>query len=160
MSTIITNLIAGGSLLSLVILGGFALYGLFDKTKRERKTQEDGVEDRLIKLLNETNQALEEKLKKQKEGHDEVLDNLTKQIQELSDKVDDLESENETLVKVLQGRDEQTQLFYKKAFEAMEIGNKTHGLVVEMNKNQTDLMKVLIEHLKPGVTVNVPGQHI
>ena len=62
------------------------------------------------------------------------------------------------LTKVLQGRDEQTQLFYKKAFEAIEVGSKTYTLVENMNKNHTELMKMLVEHLKPGVTINNQSQ--
>jgi len=87
-------------------------------------------------------------------NHDEVLTKLTKEIGNLTTKVDNLEKENETLTKVLQGRDDQTQVFYKKAFEAMEVAAKTFSLVDTMNKNHTELMKMLVEHLKPGVTIN------
>ena len=141
-----------GGLLAVAVVGIFYVIGLFSKTK-------DGADDRLIGILQETVTALEKKVDDQKKEHDNILGNLTKQIGELTKKVDDLEQENGTLVKVLQGRDEQTQAFYKKAFEAIETGKGTHSLVENLAKNQSELMKVLVDHLKPGTTIiNQPNK--
>lgn len=147
LTTIPGIIITIGAILAVVIVGGLYVVGLW-------KGKKDNEDDRLIGILQDTVTALEQKVDNQKKEHDEILTKLTKEIKDLTDKVADLENENETLVKVLQGRDEQTQVFYKKAFEAIEVGAKTHAVVEQMAKQQTELMKVLIEHLKPG-NVNV-----
>lgn len=140
-------ILTSAGVLVTAVVGLLYIIGLWKKGK-------DGDDDRLIKILQSTVIELEKKVDNQKKDHDETLKNLTTKINTLTTKVDELEKENRTLTSVLQGRDEQTQLFYKKAFEAIEVGNKTFALVENMNKNHTDLMKMLVEHLKPGVTIN------
>lgn len=147
LSTIPGIIITIGGILSVAVFGGLYVVGLW-------KGKKDNEDDRLIKILEGTVNALEQKVDSQKREHDDILTKLTKEIKDLTVKVTDLENENETLVKVLQGRDEKTQEFYKKAFEAIEVGGKTYTLVETMNKNHTELMKMLVEHLKPGVTIN------
>lgn len=147
LSTIPGIIITVGAILTVVIGGFLYVAGLW-------KNGKDGEDDRLINILKGTVDALEKKVDDQKKNHDEVLTKLTREIKDLTKKVDDLENENQTLVKVLQGRDDQTQIFYKKAFEAMEVAARTFTLVETMNKNHTELMKMLVEHLKPGVTIN------
>jgi len=147
LSTIPGIILTIGAVLTVVIGGFLYVAGLW-------KNGKDGEDDRLINILKGTVDALEKKVDEQKKNHDEVLTKLTKEIGNLTTKVDNLEKENETLTKVLQGRDDQTQVFYKKAFEAMEVAAKTFSLVDTMNKNHTELMKMLVEHLKPGVTIN------
>jgi hypothetical protein len=147
LSTVPGIIMTVGGMFAVVVVGALYLLGLL-------KGKKDNQDDRLIKILEGTVNALEQKVDSQKKEHDGILTALTKQIDTLTAKVEDLEHEKETLVKVLQGRDEKTQEFYKKAFEAMEVSNKTHSLVEQMNKNHTELMKMLVEHLKPGVTIN------
>lgn len=147
-TTIPGIVISLGAILVVVVTGLLYLLGLWKKGKN----QED---DRLIGLLQETVTALEDKVNFQKQEHDENMKELTEKIGTLITKVDFLELENKTLRDVLQGRDEQTQLFYKKAFEAIEIGHKTYEVVENMSKNHAELMKMLIEHLKPaGMIIN------
>ena len=151
MSNVLSSLpgivLSAGSILGVIAIGILFVAGVWKKGK-------DGEDDRLINILKSTVDTLEKKVDDQKKNHDEILSNLTKNIHDLTVKVDNLERENETLTKVLQGRDEQTQNFYKKAFDAMEVANKTLILVETMNKNHTELMKMLVDHLKPGVTIN------
>jgi predicted RNase H-like nuclease (RuvC/YqgF family) len=108
----------------LIIAGGIALYGLWDKSARERRKEVDGNEDRLIDLLKQTVDQLETKVNKQ-----------TTDIENLTKKVSDLERENETLIKVLQGRDDDTKKFQQQAFEAMKISRETHDIVTTLAKN-------------------------
>ena len=150
-ATTIGLVTAIGGLVAVVIVGVLYVAGLWKKGK-------DGEDDRLINILEGTVKALEKKVDDQKKEHDDLIQGLSTEIKELTKKVGDLEHENETLTKVLQGRDEQTQVFYKKAFEAMEVSNKTFALVETMNKNHTELMKILVDHLKPGVTINNQSQ--
>ena len=145
--TISGAIITIGGLLAVVVVGALYVIGLW-------KGKKDGDDDRLINILKGTVEALDAKVDNQKKEHDGILTKLTKEIKDLTSKVSALENENEILVKVLQGRDDQTQVFYKKAFEAMEVAAKTFTLVETMNKNHTELMKMLVEHLRPGVTIN------
>lgn len=135
-----------GGVLAVAVVGLLYVIGLFKKGK-------DGEDDRLIKILQETVETLEKKVDKQKVEHDETVGGLTKKIDSLTEKVDQLERENKTLTEVLQGRDKKTQEFYEKAFKSIEIGEKTYNLVKTMNTNHESLMKLLIEHLKPTVTI-------
>lgn len=114
------------------IAGGFSAYLIYNR-------QKDGADDRLITILKETVDQLEVKVNKQSED-----------IEKLTKKITSMEHENEVLVKVLQGRDDQTQQFYKQAFEAMKIAHDTHNVVTtlaESIKNTNDNMAKLIELL-------------
>lgn len=139
LSTIIGIVLSIGAVFSVVVIGGLYVLGLI-------KGKKDNEDDRLIGILQDTVTALEGKVNQQKKEHDEILTKLTKEIKELSTKVDELEKENITLVKVLQGRDAETQEFYKQAFEAFKK-------VDVINNNHVKLMTLLTEHLvrKNGV---------
>lgn len=140
-STIPGIVISLGAILAVVVTGLLYALGLWKKGK-------DAEDDRLIKILEGTVNALKVNVDDQKKEYDENIGKLTEKIDSLTIKVEHLEKENETLTKVLQGRDEQTQLFYKKAFEAIETGEKTYKTIENLNKNQEDLLAVLREHLK------------
>lgn len=141
LSTIIGIVISIGGVFSVVVLGGLWILGIV-------KGKKDNEDDRLIGILQDTVTALEGKVNQQKREHDEILTDLTAKIKVLGEKVDELERENTTLIKVLQGRDAQTQEFYKQAFDAFKK-------VDLINTNHNELMKLLSEHLiKPGVTIN------
>lgn len=145
-STIPGIIMSVGGIIVVCVIGYTYVMGLLKKNK-------DGADDRLINILQGTVKALEEKVDKQKEDHDAEVKNLNTKIDTLTKKVSDLESENETLVKVLQGRDEQTKKFYEAAFESMKTAKETHALVVKMaesiingNKNVEELIKVISKH--------------
>lgn len=126
-------------------IGGLYLVSIY-------KGKKDGQDDRLINILQETVTALEKKVDTQKKEHDSTVTELTQKIDKLTEKVDHLEQENETLTKVLQGRDEKTQEFYKKAFEAIEIGQKTFNLVKSLSDSNTALLKILAQK-EPATTI-------
>lgn len=153
-STTLGIIISLAGIVGTVILGILFVLGLYDTKKKERNKDVDGQEDRLINLLKETEAELNKKLAKQKEEHDKQTNELTEEVHKLRGEVGELRKENNILTEVLQGRDKQTQLFYTKAFEAMEIGNKSYALLEAMSKTQTELMKVLADHLKASVTIN------
>lgn len=135
-------------LMGMVAFGFAAFFGLFDKARIARnkniKKIEDDSEDRIIKLLNDTTQALEDKLRTTQieyerdkqmlnEKYEQDRKTLNSKIDDLTKKVDLLEKENTTLLKVLQGRDEQTQEFYKKGFEAMKTMDSCYSLVKDLS---------------------------
>lgn len=118
--------------LGAVIAGGIALYGVFDKKSRERRKDENKTEDRVIDLLQKEVEILSVKVEQQ-----------DRDIKELTKKVSALETENETLVKVLQGRDDMTQKFYKDAYIAMENIKKTYDVAIGNNNNMTELIQLM-----------------
>ena len=117
-------------LMLAAIAGGFAAYLAYSRNR-------DGSDDRLINILKETVDALEEKVNKQ--SHD---------IEALTKKVDDLEKENGTLIEVLQGRDKNTLDFQKQMLEAMKIGMETNGLAKETATKLGELMTIMGSHLQ------------
>lgn len=123
LSTVPGIIISIGGIIAVAVVGVLYIVGLW-------KNKKDNADDRLIHLLQETVNEMEKKVNQQ-----------TLDIERLTKKVSDIERENETLVKVLQGRDEQTQTFYKEAFKAFE-------LVETMNKNQTEFLSLLAKHFK------------
>lgn len=150
LSTAVGIILSIGSVFAVAVIGGLYVVGLL-------KGKKDDEDDRLINILDKTVKALQGEVKKQKEDGDTTIKSLNKKIDDLTVKVNELEKENLTLIKVLQGRDEQTAKFYSEAFKSMETAKATHKLVEDMNKNQTVLMTTLIDHLKlgPGINVNV-----
>lgn len=111
------------------IVGGFTAYMFYNKNK-------DGADDRLINILKETVDQLEEKVNKQSED-----------IKTLTIKLDELERENETLVEVLQGRDKSTLEFQRQMLEAMRIGMETNGLAKETASSLNRLTDLISAHI-------------
>lgn len=92
----------------------------------------NGESDRLIDILQGTVEELEKKVNKQ----DDDIKSLTK-------KVEMLQTTNETLTAVLQGRDEQTQRFYRNAEDAMKTGKETNDLVKGLVQAVTHLTQAI-----------------
>ncbi len=116
-------------LIAVAIVGVFAFTGVFSGKKRQLKQEESATEDRVMRLLKEQVNALESRVKKQ----DADLGDLTK-------KVESLISENHLLRNILQGKDEQTQAFYKDAYAAMEI---VKAIAASSKENNTALTKLI-----------------
>ncbi len=114
-----------GAIITIVIIvvgGAAGLYMLSDFRDKRRKKL-DASDDRLIGLLQTTVSELEKKVNKQ-----------TDDIESLTKKVTALERENETLVKVLQGRDAQTQKFYEQGFQSMRKTDEIHEGIEALTK--------------------------
>lgn len=112
-----------------VIFGLFALIGLFNKNSKALKKEETDTATNVIDLLKEQVDALEGKVDQQ---HADII--------ELTKKVESLSSENETLTKVLQGRDGQTQAFYKDAYAGMEM---VKAILKSTQENNTQITKLV-----------------
>lgn len=144
-ATIPGVIIALGSILGVVISGLLYLTGLFSKQKREKKEDEDKDDDRLINLLKGTVEELEKKVNKQ------TIDIMT-----LTKKVDELERDNRKYIEIFQGRDKETQDFYKAAYGAITTVQQTHDIlttVAESIKNTNSAMEKLIELIGKGLDV-------
>lgn len=107
----------------VIVVGGSAGLYMLSDFKDKRKKKLDASDDRLINILQTTVSELEKKVNKQ-----------TEDIEGLTKKVTALERENETLVKVLQGRDAQTQKFYEQGFESMKKTDEIHDGIEELTK--------------------------
>lgn len=142
-TTTLGLIIAFGGIFAGAVIGFFYIAGLIKKNK-------DADGDKLVGILKETVDALEEKVDNQKKDHDEMVTELTGKVDTLTEKVEHLEKENETLRGVLQGRDDATQEFYKKALEAF---NK----IEVMNSAMEVLTRALTEHFKTP-TVSITNQ--
>lgn len=133
----------------IVILGIAAGMYMLDSYRSKKKKEEDGDEDRLIGILQTTVKELEGK-----------VDKLVAREKELTKEVSDLSKENKTLLAVLQGRDQQTQEFYKQGFESMKRSEQmfetmktlvesvaTLSKSIEKNNEMTaDFVKTIKEH--------------
>jgi hypothetical protein len=130
--------------LTVLVFGAVAIYGLFDKRQRERRKETDGSEDRLMDILSKTVTELQKKVDKQTSD----IDGLIKEVGELK-------RDNEKYIKIFQGRDETTTKFYEQAFESMKLAKDTHDAVTTMvknmevtNTNATKLIELLGKHLE------------
>ncbi len=121
--------IAWVGLIFATVGAGFAAYLVYTK-------QRDGVDDRLITLLKETVDALDEKVNKQ-----------SKDIEELTTKVNDLEKENGTLIEILQGRDKNTLEFQKQMLETMRVVMETNCLAKHTSEKIGVLVDLMERHL-------------
>jgi len=131
-------------IVTLVVGGAVAVYGLWDKNVRDRRKDGDQSEDRLIDLLKKTVDELEKKVNQQ-----------AADIKVITTKMQHLEKENQTLVKVLQGRDDATQQFYRQMLESIKVTQSTHDTVTTLAKsvqdtvtNMTRLIELLSRHLE------------
>jgi hypothetical protein len=115
-----------------VVFGAVAIYGLFDKRKREVRGEENAVEDRLIVLFKEERAQLDKRLNEQ----DAV-------IAELEVKVDKMTHENELLIKVLQGKDEASQKYQADAYATMAKIDVLLDLAKLNNENITKLVALI-----------------
>ena len=137
----IPGIIVGvGAVLSVASIGFLYVIGVI-------RGKKDNADDRLINILKTTVDELESKVNKQ-----------TTDISELTKEVHALKRDNEMLTKLLQGRDDQTQDFYKKGFAAMDTITQSHDILTTMAesiKNTNVAMVKLIELL--GKSVDVVG---
>lgn len=125
------------TLLAGVILGIFALWGVFDKLKKTRQDDSNKIDDRLIKLLKEQVEALEKKVSEQ-----QML--LAENIK----KVDTLVSENQLLREVLQGRDREAEEYRKKGLRAMSQADEILTISKGNAKNIERLYQAIESHLR------------
>lgn len=123
------NLTGFLTVLSVFVFGIVAAFYYFDKERRRRAKEADAADDRLIKLLQETIKELQGKVT--------VLERWKEVTEE---RMTALKMENSNLVKILQGRDDNTREYQQKALRAMELVENTNG-------NVQKLMELMEKHL-------------
>lgn len=121
----------------IIILGIASGVYMLDGYRSKKKKEEDDAGDRLVNILQKTVTELEER-----------IDQYDLNFTELNQKVNKLVTENKTLRDIIQGKDEETQRFYKQAFEGMKLSQETNALVKEIAvamKFQNDNVSKLID---------------
>jgi len=108
----------------VVIVGVAAGMYMLDQWRDKKQQKKDAADDRLNGILEKTVKELSSKVEK-----------LEQSEKELRREVAGLRNDNKLLTEILQGRDAQTQEFYKKAFESMTTSKETHALVTELVKS-------------------------
>lgn len=111
------------------IAAGFAAYLAWSR-------QKDGADDRLIGILKGTVEELEKKVNKQ----DEDIKGLVLRVAELK-------TTNETLTRILQGRDEATIEFQRNVMAAVSTARDTHDLAINMEKSLNKLTDLISAHI-------------
>lgn len=124
-----TTIIGG---LALVAMGGLAVFYYLDKERRARKKEEDEADDRLIKLLQETIKELDQKVK-----------SLEAWKQEREKEMAALRAENQTLIRVLQGRDRDSEDFRRMAAESFKLTAEIHAFTRQTSEGITKLSGIL-----------------
>ena len=109
----------------IIIVGVVAIFGLVDREKKKRDDSLDAADDRLIKLLQGTVTSLEKQVNK-----------LSMQVGDLSGKVSKLQTENDILRSILQGKDDDSEAYRKGVNNALIKADKTHNIVKD---NSSDL---------------------
>lgn len=141
MESLITQLPYAGIIISIVviILGTSAGLYMLDAFRSKKTIEQNAADDRLNNLLEKTVQELSKK-----------VGDLENRERELTKEVRELRKENERYLSILQGRDKDTQEFYKKSIESIEMAKSTHEMVqtllttmTETNKNLEELIYTL-----------------
>lgn len=138
---IVGIIIVIGSVASVAIVGGFYVVGLFRKGKVDE-------EDRLIVILQKTVTELEGKVDRQKKDYDAEVHELNQKLDQFTKDLIALKKENETLINVLQGRDNQTVEFQKAVLAAVGTANQTHEYCKSTNESVARLCVLIEQHLK------------
>lgn len=125
------------SVVALVAVGFFAIAGVINKARQEKEQEAEKVDDRLINLLKEQVAVLEKKVA--------ALEASSKTNQE---KLVKLEARNEILEQIFQGRDTQTQEFYKQGFETMKKTDTIANMVAQNSKSIERLAKLMEKTLE------------
>jgi predicted RNase H-like nuclease (RuvC/YqgF family) len=116
----------------VLVMGGAAGVYMLDGYRDKKKVKQDGADDRLIGILEKTVKEMETKVNK-----------LVIREQELTKEVAELRRDNEKLISILQGRDAQTQEFFKQAYDTMKISRETHALVVGLARSVEVMVSAL-----------------
>jgi len=139
LATFTGSFIGLATVAGIFVVGLIALWGIIDKQIRDRrKAALDGADD-VIGILKEKVQVLEDKVRDLEEERDEH----TGQIRELK-------ATNETLTKILQGRDEATLAFQREVLEAVKTIGEVQGIVCAVEK-QIGTMAESIDRLSKAV---------
>lgn len=110
-----------------IVLGGiFVFLNYFDKVKKDRQKEADALDEKIISRLKEDVRLQGESIT--------LLQTEVKQVREENIK---LATENKTLTKILQGRDENSEALQLEAFKAIKQVETIHEAVVTITSQNS-----------------------
>ena len=106
------------AVIGVIVVGAVALWGVIDRKIRDRRKEAlDGADD-VINILKEKVEVLTTRVNDLEDEQEEHI----RQIRELK-------ATNETLTRILQGRDEATLAFQREVLASVKISGETNGMV-------------------------------
>ena len=111
------------------IAAGFSAYLIYNRNKA-------GADDRLIGILQDTVAALEAK-----------VDVQGREIDHLTDRLNEVMTANKTLTEALQGRDQATLAFQKELLQAATTAKETNDIAQNLEKALSKLTDLLSAHM-------------
>ncbi len=135
MDTLDTILSVAGAI-GIVVVGIFSVLSMIDRQGKRKREESDAADDRLVSILKGTVAELREK-----------VDGLSNQLGEQAKKILKLETENNTLTRVLQGRDADMKSLYENANATKKFTEENRKLLLGVNKNVERLAVAIEKHL-------------
>lgn len=130
------TILAVTGVIGIIVTGVFSAINIFDRQRKKRQKANDEADDRLVNILKDTVAGLEKK-----------VETMGKQLADQARKILKLETENETMTKVLQGRDADAKNLYENAKVAKNITEENRKLLLGANKNIERLAAAIEKHL-------------
>lgn len=137
-----------------IIVGFVAVYGLFDARARSRSQTLNEQEDRVIKLYETEVERLRER-----------IEELANQVSGLERQILTARTENATLTKILQGRDEDSVEYRKMGIESMKRGEVMMEILksgesrsIEILEAIKNLYKIMNVHLENETQILADGR--
>lgn len=124
-------------IIGVIVVGGVAVWGLIDKAMRDRRKDAIDAADDVIVVLKEKVEILEKKVKTLEDEQSVHIKQIT-----------ELRATNETLTKILQGRDDRTLDFQRVVIESTQNVAEIHEIVKATEghlANLADAIQKLIE---------------
>jgi gas vesicle protein len=126
----------------LLVLGGFVTAGstvffYWTKSAKVNRQEENVSEERIRELLKEENSLLNKKI----DDLTETTKLQSVQIEALKKTQEELQSQNELLTRIFQGRDEDAVDYRKSGRDAMKRIQELEPLIRETNGNCKDVLK-------------------
>jgi len=120
--------------IGVIVVGGVAVWGLIDKTMRDRRKDAIDAADDVIVVLKEKVEILEKKVKTLEDEQGVHIKQIT-----------ELRATNETLTKILQGRDDKTIEFQRGVTQNVAEIHEIVKATEEHLANLADAIQKLIE---------------
>lgn len=136
MQDVFSNLPNIVAVATAVAAGSAAAFGIFDKKLKDRRqadfNERDLIENKIRDLYQEAQLA-----------QDKKIEQLVKQVDELTKNYLKQKGENEVLVRIFQGRDDESVEYRKRGYETFDLAAKIGNIIV----NNTEMLEKILENL-------------
>lgn len=111
------------TIIGLFAVGFVGIYGIFNQKFKDKRTEEDTLEERIRALYQEENKAQNAKIQ-----------DLLSKVELFEKQIATLISENKVLKDIFQGKDQQSVEFQKQGFMAIKKAETMYKMIAENNK--------------------------